>query len=65
MEGITTAVEYNSKYRVKVGIRKSKCRKSNHPNDFDRFYAKMSEDEKRRWAESYMTFMDYYAIYSK
>jgi len=65
LDGAEDAAGYNRRYKYKVGSKKSKYRKSSHPNDFDLFYARMSEDERRRWAESYMTFLDYYAIHRK
>ena len=66
---IKNADEYNEKYNLEMGSKsrdgKYKARKSNHPNEFDRFYEKMSDKEKQRLCESYMTFFDYYAIYGQ
>ena len=44
---------------------KYKPKKSKHPNGFDIFYSKMSDKEKQRLSESYMTFFDYYEIYGR
>jgi hypothetical protein len=57
---IENAAEYNLKYKVKVG-----GKKANHPTKIDIFFANLSDDKKLRWARSYMTFLDYYIIYSK
>lgn len=44
---------------------KYKYKKLNHPNEIDKFYASLTDKQRQRWAESYMTFIDYYNIHKK
>jgi len=40
-------------------------KKLKHPNSIDIFYSQMTEEKRQKWAESYMTFLDYCGIYKK
>ena len=68
-EEIKTAAEYNKRYNVELGPKsrdgKYKYKKVKHPNAIDIFYSRLTEEQKQRWAESYMDFKEYYKIYKK
>lgn len=65
---ITTAKEYNEKYCKHIDERDPKDRirkKYPHPNEHDKFYANMSEYDRKKLAERYLNFVEYYLIYGK
>jgi len=60
---ITTAEEYNKKYKVKVGENPKK--KKNKENETYKLWMSLSEEKQLKFSKSYMTFIDFIEIYKK
>lgn len=56
---ICTAEEYNKKYCIVANSTKKKRKKPHVRNDGEIFWNKMSEEDRKRFAESYMEFLVY------
>ena len=57
--------DYNNRYRVPVYRRKKKSNESNKSNEVTTKWLSLPESEQNRFAQSYMTFIDYMAIHKK